>query len=314
MNQSGASVRPGAKMRAQKHLSTLRDLSTWIFHHLSEAIKSGKDELSTERFEMQRSQLVQGICQAQSQLRQAVTDIHKQTACSKSIVAARQSVASREALLHRCGQSLRKAETLLSTELFKRHGMPRPLSCPTASASVLVADILHYASAVSRCSQSSGIGNDDCPPDDDSALVGAFPPHPHVDLLARSRLFDAAAGRAGAHCRRIQAGPTPPSPADMARPAGPPIVRPPPKRPHEPEELSAPPDAKRPCPIPPLEECLRAAPAPASAPAASAPAAGVELAWWWSGGGDAADLALAAAVPARPAAWRPGDPVLVGLP
>ncbi len=218
------------------------------------------------------------------------------------------SVASREALLHRCGQSLRKAETLLSAELFKRHGLPRPLPCPTASSSVPVSDILHYASAVSRCSQSSGIGSGNLSPDDDSALVGAFPPHPHVDLLARSRLFDAAAGRAGAHCRRIQSAPTPPSPADTTRPAGPPILRPPPKRPHEPEEPPPPPPAKRPCPIPPLEECLRAA--AASAPA---PAAGAELAWWWSGGGDAADLALAAAVPARPAAWRPGDPVLVGF-
>jgi hypothetical protein len=260
---------------------------------------------------MQRTQFIQGICQAQSQLRQAVSDIHKQTACSKSIVTARQSVASREALLHRCGQSLRKAESLLSTELFKRHGLPRPLPCPTASASVPVVDVLHYASTVSRCSQSSGIGSDECSPEDASALVGAFPPHPHVDLLARSRLFDAAAGRAGAHCRRIQAGPTSPSPADTARPSGPPIVRPPPKRPREPEQPPAPPHAKRPCPIPPLEECLRAAAPAASAPA---PAAGAELAWWWSGGGDAADLALAAAVPARPAAWRPGDPVLVGLP
>ena len=181
-----------------------------------------------------------------------------------------------------------------------------------SSVSVDVDDVLKYACIVSHYSQAAGGANEASDyslsqDGTDSALVGAFPPHPHMDLLARSRLFSAAAGRPGADCRRIRATASPPT-THAAVPGGPPLVRRPPKRAREedPAHFAEPLPAKRPFTIPALEECLRAAAATSSAPV------GGDGPWWWSGAGDAADHALAAAVPARPPSWRPGDAVVVG--
>jgi hypothetical protein len=310
-NQGGASARLTAKMKAQKHLSTLRELSTWIFRHLNDNAKFSKDEVPPERSEMHRAQFIQAISQAQAQLRQAVADIQKQSACTKSIAAMRINVASREALLSKCGQSLRSAENMLSLELKRHRSLPGPLA--PNPVTVDVDDFLRYACTVSHFSQAASDAEDiigDAAISSNAALVGAFPPHPHMDLLSRSRLFTAAAGRPGANCRRIHAT-AGPSAAEATGPSAPPLVRPPPKRARaaESDHFAEPRPAKRPFAIPSLEECLRAAAAAVSA--SSAPAGG-DGPWWWSGAGDVADCALAAAVPARPAAWRPGDAVAVG--
>ena len=309
-NQQTTSSRQNAKTRAQKQLNTLRDLSTWIFRHLSDTVKLSKDEVPTEKSEMHRAQFVQSICQAQAQLRQAVSDMQRQSSLAKKIVEVRVNVASREAVLNKCGQSLRGAEQMLSAELFRRRSMPRPPMCSTP---VDAEDLLRYASAVSHFSQAASDGGDSSDgfgADSYSAQVGAFPPHPHMELVARSRLFEAAVDRAGGSCRRMRAAAAQSDDAVVGM-AEPPPVRPPPKRTREAEaaRFAEPRPAKRPFAVPPLEECLRAAAAASSAP----PSAG-NAAWWWSGWGDAADHALVGAVPARPAAWRPGDLVGVGPP
>jgi hypothetical protein len=293
--QSNHGPWPNAKLRAIKHLSNLRELTGRIFRSLSDSAKSAKDDAGNEKVDSQREQHVQLLCQTQTQLKQSVADAKLAATNVRRIDILRRGVVAREALLSRCASGLYQAEALLHDTLLKHRPSRNPSDPPgqgIGPALVDVNELLAYSSKVAP----SALAAEGWEPG--AELSGALPPHPHMELLARSRLFDACSARrpGAAHARRIvsTAGPDDEAPgrrcpsiwADkgVSAPAG-----------REPS-----PPAKRPCIVPPPPPPPREGAGVKPRRATPAPAGGGDGAWALDGG-----------MPEMPAGWRPGDPILV---
>ncbi|EKX52040.1 hypothetical protein GUITHDRAFT_133791 [Guillardia theta CCMP2712] len=172
-------VRTNLKARAVSNLTKMRDVAKEIFRNLQHTSKTAKEEV--EKFESltnQRDGLLHLLCSFQVELRENVAELNKIVEVKKKIDDVKSKIDDSDAALKTFGRSLKDAAGVLQEALKTSSNTERVVE-------VEVEDLIKYAHVISYTSSAQEGWEPNTP------LVGALPPAPHSDVMARSRLFSA---------------------------------------------------------------------------------------------------------------------------
>eukprot|EP00960_Hanusia_phi_P069104 767004-Hanusia_phi.AAC.2 len=172
-------MRTNLKARAVSNLSRMRDVAKEIFRNLQHTSKTAKEEVERlESLTNQRDGLLQLLCSFQVELRENVTELNKIVEVKKQIDDVKSKIDDSDAALKTFGRSLKEAAGVLQDALKSSSNSERVVE-------VEVEDLIKYAHVISYTSSAQEGWEPNTP------LVGALPPAPHSDVIARSRLFSA---------------------------------------------------------------------------------------------------------------------------
>eukprot|EP00961_Rhodomonas_salina_P186494 2517973-Rhodomonas_salina.1 len=117
----GQPGRPSVKSRAQLQLSRIRDASKNLFRNLHHPVFAGKDDGGgverAETLARYRDQLLQVLCELQSELNDNVVDLRRCKTHKDKMESMEKQIAEREGALKDFGMGLKEAETVLAEGL-----------------------------------------------------------------------------------------------------------------------------------------------------------------------------------------------------
>jgi len=186
---SSSSRSSSVKQRALHYLQKVKDVSKEIFRNLQTVSKTGRDEPGgaekAETLRTQRENYIELLCSFQGALHESVGELDKVMECKRKMGGMKKKIEEHEMALCRFGKNLKSVEQILS-DVLKRTSHEGHSSTSAEPIEIDIDDIISYSHVISY-STSAQEGWEP-----NTALMGALPPAPHTEMMARSRLFAAS--------------------------------------------------------------------------------------------------------------------------